>query len=731
MASGSVSNRGWLTKHVTNPTSRRNIRPDIQGLRMVAVVAVVLDHSLHWPSGGFVGVDVFFVISGFLITGILLREHEKTGHISFVGFYKRRIRRIVPAATVVLVATVVAAYFIFNKARFAQTGWDAFWAFFFGANWRFAIAGTDYFQATGPVSPLQHFWSLSVEEQFYFVWPWVMLGVLALAALRGDIVRRRTVTGIVMVVFVAVSLWWAFVQSTGDPTIAYFSTLTRAWELGVGALVAIAAPWWAAIPRAMRPILGWMGLLAILASYVVIDDTSPFPAPWALLPVLATALVIVAGTGGEQRFLFPLTNPLSFYIGNISYSLYLWHFPVIIFIGVLIPDEGTALLVSLTLAVLLSVASYHLIETPVQNSPWLAPRDPELSPRARRRVAKHAWDQWWEDHRPRYAYGLLAGSAAALILVVMSTNVPARTSVAADRPTVVPTTSASPTPGVTTVPLSAAQSDIQGQIITSLNATTWPELDPSMDSVIGGPQTPSDVAACGQVESLPIEQCTWGDEGAGTSVMLVGDSVSLAYTEAFRKLSGEAGWTISTRGMFGCPFVDIAISNAKQEIVDACGTHNLDTISMIKERKPTYVVVTATYEVRVTDDSDEKIEPGRWKDGLLRYLDQIKDDTKIVLLAPPPSSVNVQDCYTPQSEPSACVSDITDQYESTAKVEAAAAESINGVYVDVADLFCYDGACPSFIGTTPVKLDLVHITEAYAGKVAPALLDTLRADGVT
>lgn len=698
---------------------------------MVAVVAVVLDHSLHWPSGGFVGVDVFFVISGFLITGILLREHEKTGHISFVGFYKRRIRRIVPAATVVLLATIVAAYFIFNKARFAQTAWDAFWAFFFGANWRFAIAGTDYFQAAGPVSPLQHFWSLSVEEQFYFVWPWVMLGVLALAALRGDIVRRRTLTGAVMVLFVGVSLWWAFVQSTGNPTIAYFSTFTRAWELGIGALVAIAAPWWGSIPRGLRPILGWIGLLAILASYFVINDTLPFPAPWALLPVLATALVIVAGTGGEQRFLYPLTNPVSFYIGNISYSLYLWHFPVIIFVAAMIPDAGVALAVSLTLALVLSVASYHLIETPVQNSPWLAARDPGLSARAHRRAARHAWDQWWEEHRSRYAYGLLAASATALLVVVMSTNVPARTSVAADRPMVVPTTSASPTPGDTAVPLGPAQADIQNEIVSSLNASAWPELDPSMDSVIGGPQAPSDVAACGQVDSIPIEQCTWGEEGAGTSVMLVGDSVSLAYTEAFRKLSTDAGWEVSTRGMFGCPFVDIKISNAKQEIVDACGSHNLDTIAMIKERKPTYVVVTATYEVRVTADSDEKVGPERWKDGLLSYLDQIKDDTKIVLLAPPPSSINVQDCYTPQSQPSACVSAVTDQYKSTAKAEGAVAKSIDGVYVAVQDLFCYDGRCPSFIGTTPVKLDLVHITDVYADKVAPALLETLHANGVT
>ncbi|WP_447644321.1 acyltransferase family protein [Nocardioides zeae] len=166
-------------------------RRDIQGLRAFAVTAVVLDHLLGWPHGGFVGVDVFFVISGFLITGILLREHERTGTISFVGFYRRRAKRILPASILVLAVTVALSYALVGRLRADSIATDGLWALFFGANWRFTTQATDYFAANGPVSPLQHYWSLAVEEQFYFVWPWLMLGVLALLAAR---TRRRAGT---------------------------------------------------------------------------------------------------------------------------------------------------------------------------------------------------------------------------------------------------------------------------------------------------------------------------------------------------------------------------------------------------------------------------------------------------------------------------------------------------------------------------------------------------------
>jgi peptidoglycan/LPS O-acetylase OafA/YrhL len=695
---------------------------------MLAVVAVILDHLLAWPSGGFVGVDVFFVISGFLITGILIREHERDNHISFVGFYRRRIKRIIPAATVVLILTVLAAWAWFNSARYVQTFWDAVYAFFFSANWHFAAAGTDYFQATGPVSPLQHFWSLSVEEQFYFVWPWLMLGVLALAGLRRGFTRRRTLTGAVMAVIVVVTFTWAMFETTSNPTVAYFSTFTRAWELGFGALLAIASPWWSRIPSLLRPIMGWIGLLAILGSYFVINDSLPFPAPWAALPVVATGLVIVAGTGGEQRALWPLTNPVSFYIGNISYSLYLWHFPIIIFAGVLLA-EGSPLyyVIIVTLIVGLSIASYQLVEMPLQKIPLLDSFTRFGNKRQRRRARRDAWRQWRADWGPSYKWGGSALIAAVSLGVMAVALVPPSTPNAP--PIAVPqaseTAAATAAAEDTTGP---ATTELQAQIATAVQQTTWPELDPTMDAVLSGPQVPPDIAPCGDVDTPAIEDCTWGPETATKTAVLVGDSTSLAYTQAFIGMANASGdWRIETRAMFGCPFVDIEIANNVPEVVANCASHNAESIAFINETAPDLVVVTDTYETRTNNQTQQDVTSAEWKTGLGSLVSQIAPNVgHVTFLAPPPSSANVQSCYSNVSSPQDCMTTVKQSWTAAGAAESALATEIGATWVDTRRLFCAESYCPAFVGSTPVKVDLVHITSAYADKVAPAMRETFQ-----
>lgn len=368
-------------------------RADVQGLRMVAVVAVIADHLLGWPAGGFVGVDIFFVISGFLITGLLLREQEKTGSISFRGFYRRRIKRILPAATLVVVVTVSASFALLSRVRATDALWDGVWASFFSANWRFAADGTDYFQPAVAVSPLQHYWSLSVEEQYYFVWPWVMLLIFWMSGRMRSGTSSRSARGIraaILVVIVA-SFVWSMWETATAPTWAYFSTFSRAWELGVGAAVAVFARTFALIPTRARPLLAWSGLTGIAVSLFVVTSESAFPAPWAALPVLSTALVIVAGTGGEARYLWPLTNRVSTYVGDISYSLYLWHWPIIVLLAVYLPlDTLPNQAIGLGLILVLSIASFHLVEDPIRRSTWL---DREMRPG--RRVAPE-----WRRHGP-------------------------------------------------------------------------------------------------------------------------------------------------------------------------------------------------------------------------------------------------------------------------------------------------------------------------------------------
>lgn len=371
-------------------------RPDLQGMRAVAVLAVFADHLFGWPSGGFVGVDVFFVLSGFFITGLLLRERSQTGAVSFQNFYVRRVKRIIPAALLVLVTTVVAAQFLFPAARAKETLLDALWAAVFGANIRFEAVGADYFQQGLPPSPIQHYWSLSIEEQFYFVWPWVLAGIFLLTRKpyrRGHVWVRHWGLFASMGVIVAASFGWAMYLSASDPNAAYFSTFTRVWELGIGALLAIASPWLGRIPAAIRPGLNYLGLAGVGASLFLISSTVQFPAPWAALPVLSTALVISSFHGAEVRAVPVLTNPVARWFGDTSYTLYLWHWPVIIMLQSVMPKHDALFYVlAAGLALGLTASTYYFYEDPIRKSGWLLDNASTTCKRNKRRpLAPHAW----------------------------------------------------------------------------------------------------------------------------------------------------------------------------------------------------------------------------------------------------------------------------------------------------------------------------------------------------
>ncbi|MCW2614273.1 MAG: acyltransferase 3, partial [Frankiales bacterium] len=343
-------------------------RPDVEGLRAVAVLLVVAGHVLGDPTGGYVGVDVFFVISGFLITGLLLREHARTGRISLREFYARRVRRLMPAAVLVLAVSNVAAWLAFAGERAGQTLRDALWSLGFLANVHFSAIGTNYFDEARPPSPVQHYWSLAVEEQYYLVWPWVLL--LLLLALG----RRRRLLVLSVAALSAASLVWAVAVTGSDPTAAYFSTPARAWELGAGALLALALQ--ARLLPRLAPRLGaalvWLGLAGIAAAAVLYDERTPFPGTAAALPVAATVLVLLGGTAAGRNPL--LVNPIAAYVGRLSYSLYLWHWPVLVVATALVPGRGPLIAVALTGSLVLAVLGHHLVEEPVRRSGWLSGR---------------------------------------------------------------------------------------------------------------------------------------------------------------------------------------------------------------------------------------------------------------------------------------------------------------------------------------------------------------------
>jgi peptidoglycan/LPS O-acetylase OafA/YrhL len=316
----------------------QRFRRDVEGLRAVAILLVVLYHvHAGLAPGGYVGVDVFFVISGFLITGQLVRELRTEGRISFMGFYARRARRILPAAVLTVIVTAVASALLLDPLAAKRALGDVLPAIYFGANVHFAAQGTDYFNAGLAPSPIQHFWSLAVEEQFYIVWPLLLVA----ASLVWVGVRRRSGRGlasgrrpmlgavaVVLAILAAISLMVSIRQTATSPSWAYFSIVTRAWELGVGAMVALALPLLARLDRRLAIALSWVGLGCIALAAARFSDTTAYPGDAALLPVLGAAAVIVGGSAlGRSRFgaVALLGTPPFQRVGAWSYSWYLWH----------------------------------------------------------------------------------------------------------------------------------------------------------------------------------------------------------------------------------------------------------------------------------------------------------------------------------------------------------------------------------------------------------------------
>jgi len=338
-------------------------RADIQGLRALAVLLVLVYHL--WPGvlpGGYVGVDVFFVISGYLITGLLLREHERSGRISMWRFYARRLRRLLPAATATLVAVVVASVILLPEPYWRDIALEVLASALYVENWWLALQSVDYLAEGAVASPLQHYWSLSVEEQFYIVWPWVIAGAALLASRRNAGIRVAVGAAVAVVVLASLShSVWLTREEAG---VAYFATTTRVWELGLGAALAV-LPW---RPTAnVAKLLGWGGLTMVVAAAFVLDAETPFPGSIALLPTVGTAMAIAAGgarSGADASRL--LESAPARFLGDISYSLYLWHWPVIVFHSHLTGGPpslvGGVLLAALSIA--LAALSRRLIEEP-------------------------------------------------------------------------------------------------------------------------------------------------------------------------------------------------------------------------------------------------------------------------------------------------------------------------------------------------------------------------------
>ena len=703
-------------------------RPDIQGLRAVAVGVVLLFHAnAPFLPGGFIGVDVFFVISGYLITGLLLREAVNNGRIDFADFWAKRARRILPAATVVLIATLILTALFLPPIRWQQIGVEAAGAAVYIVNWIFA-GGTDYLNAEIAASPLQHFWTLSVEEQFYIVWPLLLAFAIWLAARsmkRSASIedqRKRTIrwAGWAILLILVPSLLWSVYYTAVHPAPAYFVTTTRLWELAVGAALAAFAAQAARMPAWLGYALGWAGLAGILVASVFYTSTSPaFPSAAALLPTLSAAAVIAGGMGGRATTgvgrLLGL-RPMR-WVGDISYSLYLWHWPLIVVGTYLLGGELRFRwgLVIVLLAFVPSWLSYRYIENPFRN--W-----PRLKASAKRSL--------WAGG------ALIASTAVAASAIVVA---PALTGQGGIGSTVTPNVdglfddalagTADPE-----APATGGQSGAEGspsglseELLAKLR-----KLGEPVDSVPGG-ITPSPLDArrdnaviydegCHlQVEEWKPKECVFGNPESPDTVVLVGDSHAASMYPAIGALAEQHDWRLLVSTKSACSFADVTQPKSGGPYT-MCSQWNEAMTDIIEQEKPDLVVTINSARRSVFRDGaslkgDARIEA--FAGGLERTWQNLEDRgiPVIAIRDTPEMGIDVPECVSANlNELTRCAVPKSEAIAESPRSEDIAADAVGSVQlVDLDDWICPSAeVCPAVVGNVLVWRDNQHLTATYA-----------------
>lgn len=525
-------------------------------------------------------------------------------------------------------------------------------------------------------------------------------------------VRRGTPARAVLVAVtsaVAVtSVVWACVETASSPTAAYFSTFSRAFEFAVGGLLAVLAPRCAALPDARRRPIAWLGFAVIAASVVVISPELAFPGPWALLPVLGTALVLVAGTGTERDPTpWPLRNRLVGFTGDISYSLYLWHWPVIVLVGTVAPRSTLVFYVLAAGATaLLSVVSYYAVEQPVRRSSWLrapAPHRPASS--GRRRVLRS----------PVLRSAAAMGGALALVAVAAVGAVDV-VRAAPQGP------AAAPLVRQVDEPAAAARlvDVVQAQIARARVEDSWAPLEPPVDAV--AERSPLLRDACWNDRHEVGDTCVIGPSDAENTVALLGDSLAMSWVEALHEaVLAEPDWNITLLAKVGCPFADADVIDTDGSAYRSCERFRDAALDRIREDRPDVVVLASGLRWDIFGATSDESFLLAWRAGVVRTLGRIGDAAgQVLVLSPPPEGADLRSCASRLTVPSMCVARVSSLWQARAEVTDEAVREAGGVYVNTALWFCSpDGRCPAVIGRTPVLHDGVHMTVAYSRQLGP------------
>ena len=524
-------------------------RPEIEGLRAVAVLLVAVYHIWLGRVSG--GVDVFLMLTGFLITGSLLRTVERTGRVEFAAFAGRLARRLFPPAALVLLAVLAGTWMWLPRTRWGDTLSEVLASGLYYENWRLAVTAVDYLAGGTPPSPVQHFWSLGIQGQFYLVWPVLLAGAVLVSALVTRWSTRTVFLGVNVLVFL-VSLGYSVVRTGTDQAWAYFDTGARLWELALGGILAIALPYLRP-SRLVRLALGWLGLAALVSCGLLLQVGAVFPGYAALWPTLAGVMIIVAGVaGGADRL---LTLKPVMYVGGISYALYLWHWPLLVFYLTATGRTRASLLgglLVLAAALLLAAATTRLTAGPVR--------------RAKR-------------GRPATARSLAVGLACLLPVLIAATGWTAY------------------------LENQTRQRVAKGSAIVP---------DPA-DAADDRPLTYAN--GCNQVtQKDEVLSCAFGPERASRTIVLVGNSHAAHWFPALHQIAEANGWRLVNFTKGAC-----ALSTRPQRYqgkpYPSCDRWQAGVLAELAKLKPDLLVTTATISSPYA--RGETLPPGylaRWRE---------------------------------------------------------------------------------------------------------------------
>lgn len=663
--------------------------PHVQGLRAIAVLLVVLYH--FWPGrlpGGYVGVDVFFVISGFLITGHLMRELTATGTVRLAQFWARRARRLLPASLLVLLfcALVAMSPYLTPTSALPNEVQEIVASTFYVENWFLALTSADYLGHGGEPTTVQHYWSLSLEEQFYVMWPLLMLlaAWIGVKWFRGS--TRRAVL-VVLGVVSAASFVFCVVFTLADPAPAYFVTFGRMWQFGVGAMIALVP-----LLRVQHPVvsfvLGWGGILTLVFVAFRFDGQTPFPGYAAALPTLGAAAVIAASN--TARWWYP-TRILSLrpaqFVGDISYSLYLWHWPLIV-IAPSVPFWGLTIYHRVALLALCFVLA------------WLTKRfveDPTRSWRAL--TSRRARVTLWSSLAAMLLVGGTAGAAWAVNAPAYRDGVQALGQLREDPP---------------------ACFGAAAVLSEECAGTEWD------DTVLPAPgfagvDRPADEQCFVQLNNAEVVSCEFGSEAADApSVALVGDSHAYQLLPTFQRIAEQEGWRLVTFFKGACPWnatplstpgaFGEACSQWRAGVAEELSASDVDAVF-------TAAIATTPYSADGFDSSFDAAVAGyreAWATMTGRGVPVVTVVDNPVWETDPNKCLRIRDaaeCDAPRSE--VLVAD---------DPVRVAAEGADGVtLLDFTDVYCAGDICSPVVGGANVYRDQDHLTVTFADTLAPWL----------